>query len=144
MDQEKSKTSFPPLKPLPKATKGLKQEKTRVLIVEDEQDISTLTVKRLRSLHFEMKSLSQGSHLLETVKEFRPDLVLLDLWLPDVSGIELFRQLKSREEEKKIPVVFFSANPMKEEYCLNELGAEGFIKKPYEASELVEIIKKLT
>ena len=111
------------------------------MIVEDEQDISTLAVKRLRYLQFDVKSLSHGSHFLETVKEFQPNLVLLDLWLPDVSGIELFQQLK--EVQKKIPVVFFSANPMKEEFCVKELGAEGFIKKPYEASELVEIIKKL-
>src|SRR4030095_6787637 len=119
-------------------------EKPRILIVENEQDISTLAVKRLRSMEFEVKSLSQGSLFLETVNEFHPDLVLMDLWLPDISGIELFQNLKAQGSKRKIPVVFFSANPMKEEFCLKELGAEGFIKKPYEASELVDIIKKLT
>ena len=119
-------------------------KKIRIMIVEDEQDVSLLVTKRLRAKGYDVCSLSKGEEVLEKIGSLKADVILLDVWLPDVSGIEVFKRLRSEPSTQEIPVVFFSANPLQEEFCLKELGADGFIKKPYEAGELLEIIKKIS
>jgi CheY-like chemotaxis protein len=119
-------------------------EKIRIMIVEDEQDVSLLATKRLRAMGYEVSCISKGEEVLEKITSLKADLILLDLWLPDLSGIEVFKRLRSEPATRTIPVVFFSANPMQEEFCLQELRADGFVKKPYEAEELLKIIKKIS
>jgi DNA-binding response OmpR family regulator len=119
-------------------------EKIRITIIEDEQDVSVLATKRLRAIGYEVTCFFKGEEVLEKIRFLRADLILLDLWLPDVSGIEVFKKLRSEPATREIPVVFFSANPLQEKFCLNELHADGFIKKPYEAGELLKIIKEIS
>lgn len=117
--------------------------KSKVLIIDDEEDVARLVSKRIQSRGMDVLSLNKGEGALERVLEFLPDVILLDIWLPDFSGIEIFKQLRADPRTQKIPVVFFSANPLKEDYCRNELRAEGFLKKPYESQELFEVMERV-
>lgn len=119
-------------------------EHKTIVIVDDEEDLVRLISKRIRSLGYEPVFHLEGKGVVEAVVALQPRLpclILLDIWLPDISGIDIFKMLKEHPVTQKIPVVFFSADPTKERYCLEELKAEGFIKKPYNPLALVEIIK---
>lgn len=115
--------------------------KFKICIVDDEQDVVQLASKRLRSFGGDVVCFYEGEGVIPALYDIKPDILLLDIWLPDISGVELFKQLKADAELKHIPVIFFSANCSKEEYCLNVLGAEGFIEKPYNPARLWEVIE---
>lgn len=112
-----------------------------ILIIDDEADIVQLVKKRVQANGYEVKSYGRGPGAIQTIQETSPDLLLLDLHLPQVSGVEIYKELRSQSGLKKIPVVFFSADSSQEEFCLKELGAEGFLTKPFDASELMDLIR---
>ena len=114
----------------------------KIAIIDDERDLVRLTEKRLRAGGFEVASYMEGNGAYEFICREKPDLVLLDIWLPDVSGLEIFKRLRASRELKKIPVLFFSAHVSKKDDCLDNLGADGFIKKPYNPHELISLVKK--
>ncbi|MBI4410904.1 MAG: response regulator [Deltaproteobacteria bacterium] len=114
----------------------------KIAIIDDERDLVRLTEKRLRAGGFEVASYMEGNGAYEFICREKPDLVLLDIWLPDVSGLEIFKRLRASRELKKIPVLFFSAHVSKKDDCVDKLGADGFIKKPYNPHELISLVKK--
>lgn len=115
-----------------------------VIIVDDEPDISLLLSKRIQfSFGYKTKSISEGKEASENIEKLQPNLVILDIWLQDISGFEVFKQIKSNPRTRHIPIVFFSADSSKEQYCIQTLKAEGFMKKPYDASILQEIFTKI-
>lgn len=118
-------------------------EKRKIFLIDDEEDLVFLTSKRIQTFGYEVVSFLEGKGALDAIRKAKPALILLDIWLPDITGIDIFKQLREDPELKTIPVIFFSANPSKEEYCLNELGAEGFLRKPYNPNQLLELIQKV-
>jgi len=115
--------------------------KNKILIIDDERDVAHLTAKRIRANGYEVECFFEGTGAIDIIRQKQPDLILLDIWLPGVSGIELFKILRQDKKLKSIPIVFFSADPSKESLSLQELGAEGFVKKPYNPVELLRIIR---
>jgi CheY-like chemotaxis protein len=115
----------------------------KVLIIDDEEDVARLAARRIQSWGVDVVCLNEGGKVVETVFRERPSLVLLDIRLPDVSGIEVYRRLRCEEALRGIPIVFFSAHGSQEEYCLKQLGAEGFIRKPYDPEEFRQTVSKL-
>lgn len=113
------------------------------MVIDDEPDVAQLVAKRIRVMGFDTMCLYHGREAVQTIVDNQPDLILLDIWLPDISGIEIFGQLRTDEKTQHIPVVFFSADPSKEDYCLNTLGADGFLKKPYDPAGLSSTIQRL-
>ena len=113
----------------------------RIVIVDDEKDVAMLTAKRLRALGYETTCFFKGEGVIEAILSELPDLVVLDIVLPGMSGYDLFERLKARDDTRQIPVIFFSANPSNEIYCLKTLRANGFVKKPYEGNALSAAIE---
>ncbi|MBA2612064.1 MAG: response regulator [Bacteroidetes bacterium] len=111
----------------------------KILIVDDEADIRFLLKRALTSHNYsvlEAGNLKQG---LEIYNESNPDIVILDVNLPDGSGIYYARKFKN---EKNI-VIFISADHDKLAEGYKELGANGFIQKPFLINELIETINKI-
>lgn len=116
----------------------------KILIIDDEEDIAKLAAKRLTHAGYEVKCYPRGEGACEEASRVKPDLILLDIRLPDISGLEVFDFLTCHSVNKNIPIVFFSANAGLKEECLKKKQARGFIKKPYDPESLIELVNSLT
>ncbi len=116
-----------------------------VLIVDDEPDILKITTARLKKAGYEVQQAMDGREGLDLIKEESPDLVLLDLALPEIDGREVCRRVKSDNAIKNIPIIFFSASVADGsiEEMVEEFGADGFIVKPFSHEELLEKIQSI-
>jgi DNA-binding response OmpR family regulator len=115
----------------------------RVLIVEDEQDIAGLIKHALeRGGEIEAEIVSTGAAALKSVMEEAPDLILLDLNLPFLDGLEIFRILRNRAATAKIPVIMLTARTGETDRVTGlELGAEDYVTKPFSLRELVARVR---
>lgn len=118
-------------------------KKKRILIIDDDQDIVDLIAERLRENNFECYTALFPSEGLEKALEFKPDLVLLDLMLPKMSGFGFMREFKMRSELAHIPVVVLTALADEDiaEEAMN-LGAAGYLTKACSAKELLSVVKE--
>jgi two-component system phosphate regulon response regulator PhoB len=104
----------------------------KILIVDDEPDIVEFVEYNLRQERFETKSAGDGPAALRLAREFQPDLVLLDLMLPGIDGLEVCRQLKSRTETAHIPIVMLTAKGEETDIVTGlEIGADDYVSKPF-------------
>lgn len=109
-----------------------------ILIVEDEKDLQDVLAYNLKAAGHQVLLASDGNGVVELVREKRPDLVLLDLMLPDVSGLDLCRALKSDTSTKHIPVMMVTAKGEEIDRVVGfELGADDYLVKPYSTRELM-------
>jgi len=118
----------------------------KILLVDDERDIIEVTKMRLLSKGFRVECAYDGLSALDRVKKDKPDLVLLDLFMPVMHGFEVCKRLKEDPETKAIPVILFSAGLCKDS-CPKEakdVGAVDFVAKPFEVEELVDKINFYT
>ena len=111
---------------------------SRILVVEDEEPISQLLAYNLQKEGFAVATAADGEEALLAVEENRPDLVLLDWMLPNVSGIELCRQIRARPATRDIPVIMLTARGEEEDRVRGlDVGADDYVTKPFSMSELV-------
>lgn len=111
----------------------------RVLIVDDNRDILWVVEVILKRYGFEVMTTLKGEEVLEKTKSFSPQLILLDVFLSGVDGIDICNALKSTPETKNIPVIMISAHTNFKEvkkFC----RADDFMTKPFDANELVKKI----
>ncbi len=109
-----------------------------VLIVEDEEDIAELVAYNLQRGEYHTVSVHSGEEGLDYALEFRPDLVLLDLMLPGLGGLEVCRRLKEHEAASRIPVVILTAKGEEEDIVAGfEAGADDYITKPFRPKVLL-------
>jgi two-component system phosphate regulon response regulator PhoB len=109
-----------------------------IMIVEDEKDLADVMEFNLRQAGFETVSCRDGEEALALVARRTPDLVLLDLMLPGVSGMDVCRQLKSSPRTKNVPVIMVTARGEEIDRVVGfELGADDFVTKPFSVRELV-------
>ncbi|MFT7668279.1 MAG: two-component system alkaline phosphatase synthesis response regulator PhoP [Planctomycetota bacterium] len=112
--------------------------KSRIIVVEDEEDIQEILEYTLTREGFEVSCASDGASGLKHIRRELPDLVLLDLMLPDVDGLEICRQLKADPETRGISVIMVTAKGEESEIVLGlGLGADDYIPKPFSTRELV-------
>lgn len=116
--------------------------KKRILIVDDEPDLVKVTSFRLKKLGYEISVSIGGREALELIRRDPPDLVLLDLLLPQMLGDEVCRQMKKDEKLKHIPVILFTATAVSIPDKAREVGADDYITKPFNPQELLEKIKR--
>ncbi len=110
----------------------------KVLIVEDEEAISALLSYNLEKEGFSVAISADGEDAMLNVRESRPDLILLDWMLPNVSGIELCRQLRGQMETREIPVIMLTARGKEEDRVRGLMtGADDYVTKPFSMTELV-------
>jgi CheY-like chemotaxis protein/nitrogen-specific signal transduction histidine kinase len=112
-----------------------------LLIIDDEEDLTSMLSFRLKNRGFNIFTASDGDKGIELAKKNKPDLILLDLMMPDMDGYEVSKRLKSSSDTKHIPILIFSALGNKNtQESMQKLGAEGFIEKPFEPEDLVKKI----
>lgn len=114
----------------------------RILIIEDEPDIIEVLKYNLEKNHFSVASAASGEAGLKAAGELLPDLVLLDLMLPGIDGLEVCRRLRDDPRTRDIPVVMLTAKGTESDVVVGlTLGADDYIVKPFSTSELMARIK---
>ena len=108
------------------------------VVVEDEEDIVELVRYNLEQSGFRTEAASTGEEGLKLVRSVRPDVVLLDLMLPGLDGLEVCRRLQSEPATRSIPIVMVTARGEESDVVTGlELGAHDYICKPFRPRELV-------
>jgi len=117
--------------------------KKKILIVEDEESLLKLESILLISKGFEVKGVSNGRAALESVAEEIPDLILLDIMLPEIDGFEVCRRIKSEPSTRNIPVIMLTAKKSREDMVRGEkVGADWYITKPFKSAMVIETIQR--
>ncbi|MDD5019855.1 MAG: response regulator [Candidatus Omnitrophica bacterium] len=119
-------------------------EKKKILVVDDEVDFTKLIKLNLEQTgKFEVRTENRGAAALAVAKDFKPDLVLLDVLMPDIMGSEVAAQMKEDGDTKDIPVVFLTAVVGREEVVQRGgvIGGHVFIAKPVNVKQVVEVIE---
>ena len=115
-----------------------------VLVAEDERDIRELIVIALELEGFNVVEVPNGEEAVKKAKEIKPDLILMDVRMPKMTGYEACKALKAEEATKDIPVVFLSAKGQEAEVNTGlELGAEEYLLKPFAPDELSDRVTKI-
>ncbi len=116
----------------------------KVLIVEDEEPVSLLLRYNLEAEGFEVEQAFRGDEAEMRLREAPPDLVLLDWMLPGLSGIELCRRLRMREETERLPIIMLTARGEESERIRGlGTGADDYVVKPFSVPELVARVKAI-
>ena len=114
-------------------------ERSRILLIEDEPAIADTVVYALSTEGFETDWCTTGGEALQALQQNPPDLILLDVGLPDTNGFEWFKALR---ETSKIPVIFLTARSEEIDRVVGlELGADDYISKPFSPRELTARVK---
>ena len=114
----------------------------RVLVVDDEPNISALLSATLRLVAFEVRVVDSGHRALVAVEEFEPDLVVLDVMLPDLDGFDVARRL--RANGSRVPVLFLTARDAVEDRISGlSAGADDYVTKPFSLEEVVLRIRAI-
>src|SRR3989304_8248325 len=110
---------------------------SKILVVADETDILNLLDYNLKKGGFRVISAKDGPEALDLAVNESPDLILLDIMLPNMDGTEVLRRLKAREGTRSIPVIMLTAKGEEVDKVVGfELGAEDYITKPFSPREL--------
>jgi len=116
----------------------------RLLVIEDESDIADVLRYNLGKEGFDVDVISRGDHALEAIRESPPDLLLLDLMLPGLDGLELMRILRRAPTTAALPVIMITARGEEIDRIVGlELGADDYISKPFSPREVVLRVKSL-
>jgi len=117
---------------------------TRILIVEDDPDIAELVARYLDKAGFITERMASGREALQTITERPPDLVVLDLMLPHLDGLEVCRLLRAHDATSGVPVIMLTARGEESERIVGlELGADDYLPKPFNPRELLARIRAL-
>lgn len=113
-----------------------------ILIVEDEKDIARMLDYNLKKEGFTTMTACDGEDALSAVRKERPHLVLLDLMLPKMDGLEVCKELKKDRQTASIPVIMLTAKSQEADKVVGlELGADDYVAKPFSVRELIARIK---
>ena len=116
----------------------------KILIAEDERDILELIIFTLQFGGYDVVPTSNGVDALDMIHKEQPDLILLDVRMPRMSGYEVCKQIKSGDDTRNIPVVFLSAKGQEAEVTTGyEMGAVDYILKPFAPDQLLERLENI-
>jgi len=114
----------------------------KVAVVDDEPDILELVVINLKKAGYVTNGFENGNKLLKYLKNNKPDLVILDLMLPDIDGNEICKYMKQKKEYSQIPIIMLTAKSEETDKVLGlELGADDYITKPFSIREFLARVK---
>jgi len=115
-----------------------------ILVVDDEPEIVGILKFRIKSWGYEALSAASGREALKLADEEKPNLILLDVMMPGMSGFDVLKELKNKESTKSIPVIMITVAAAKHEIDEGiKLGAAYYLSKPYDAQELITRIKEV-
>jgi DNA-binding response OmpR family regulator len=113
--------------------------KNRILVVDDEPGIGMFLGIKLRLSGFDVLTTTSGAEAIELVRSQEPDIVLLDLLMPDVTGMDVLDQVRSFS---KVPIIVFTGNPKIAQFA-SKVGANDYIAKPFNPDLLVQKINSV-
>jgi twitching motility two-component system response regulator PilG len=117
--------------------------KKKILVVEDEESLLKLESILLTSKGYEVRGVPNGQAALDAITEEQPDLVLLDIMLPEIDGFEVCRRIKSDPATRHIPVVMLTAKKTRDDMARGEkVGADWYITKPFKSAMVIETIQR--
>ena len=117
---------------------------TRILIVEDDPDIAELVSRYLDKAGFQTERVASGRDALKRIMAQPPDLLVLDLMLPHVDGLEICRIVRANEKTAAVPIIMLTARGDESERIVGlELGADDYLAKPFSPGELVARVRAL-
>lgn len=117
--------------------------KKKILVVEDNHAILDVITLILESESFHVEGLNNGTNFLNYVQEFNPDVIIMDIMLPDIDGRMLLKALKETDIMHHIPVLMISARYNANNYILDGVSADDFMAKPFNIDELMDKIYAL-
>ncbi|MFH0828429.1 MAG: response regulator transcription factor [Candidatus Omnitrophota bacterium] len=118
------------------------KQKEKILVVDDEQDIARMISYNLKKEGFLVVEAYNGEDALNLTVSEQPDLVLLDLMLPGIDGLEVCRRLKKESRTSSIPLIMLTAKIQENDKVVGlELGADDYVSKPFSPKELIARIK---
>ena len=118
--------------------------KPKILVVDDEPDAVELVSFNLKAAGFEVVTAADGAEALKRAKEHQPDLLVLDVMLPEVDGLEVCKIIRRDPSVAHIPIIMLTAKAAEIDRVLGlELGADDYVTKPFSPRELVLRIRKI-
>lgn len=114
-----------------------------ILVVDDEPDILKVLLLRLEKSGYGVMCGRDSREALDMARQMIPDLIILDIYLPDMNGDDLARVMKSDDKLKHIPIILISATTVSIAEKAKGCGAEGYLGKPFEPEELLDLIEKV-
>lgn len=112
-----------------------------ILVVEDNHAILDVITLILQSEAYKVTGLNKSADMMAHIDSFKPDLIILDIMLPDADGRELLKQLRSEENTKDIPVLMISARYTADNVEHGDFKPNGFLAKPFDIDELLDRIE---
>jgi two-component system, OmpR family, phosphate regulon response regulator PhoB len=110
----------------------------RVLVIDDEVDVTDLLAYNLRAKGYEVEAVNNPNSSVGAARTFMPDLVILDVMMPDLNGIQICRMLRADSKLKNVPVIFLTAKAEEADRIQGlETGADDYICKPFSTKELL-------
>lgn len=121
------------------------KELKKILYAEDEPDVQTVVELTIQTMSdYQIKVCDNGRKLLECVEEYNPDLILLDVMMPEMDGPTTFKNLQLNDSTKNIPVIFMTAKAQVHEVeTFKETGVLGVITKPFDPMNLCDEIQEI-
>lgn len=115
----------------------------RILIIDDNEELRLVLGDRLRSEGFEILEAEDGTSGLEAVRKQKPDVILLDLMMPDMRGEQVWKAIQNDSELKEIPILIVTAlRQSQDRYWGKSMPHEDFFSKPYDAEALIRRIRQ--
>jgi DNA-binding response OmpR family regulator len=112
-----------------------------ILVIEDNHAILDVITLILQSEAYKVSGLNKSADMMAHIESFKPDLIILDIMLPDADGRELLKQLRSEAKTNDIPVLMISARYTAENVEHGEFKPNGFLAKPFDIDELLDRIE---
>ena len=118
--------------------------KPKILVVDDEPDVVQLVEYNLKAAGYDVVSAADGADALKKARSASPDLIVLDLMLPEIEGIEVCKQLRRDPHTSAVPILMLTAKAGETDRVVGlELGADDYVTKPFSPRELVLRVKRL-
>lgn len=112
----------------------------RILVYDDDQEILTMCMLVLKKFQYQVKALSRCENVISDIEDYKPDLILMDLWIPEIGGEKAVELIKGDSKLSQIPVLLFSANADIKDIC-KRVNADGYITKPFNLKDLKKAIE---
>jgi two-component system, OmpR family, phosphate regulon response regulator PhoB len=110
----------------------------QILVVDDEPDISALVAYHLARASYRVRTATDGTEALRALETQMPDLIVLDLMLPGISGLDVLREVRRKPETQSVPVILLTARREEQDRIEGlRLGADDYVSKPFSAQELI-------
>lgn len=115
-----------------------------ILVVEDNDDLSVLFKLVLESEGYQVETASNGRDAFECLDETQPQLILMDIMMPGISGLQVARNIKQKPNCQSLPILLVSALDQLQDRQLSESKADGILYKPFDLDELIRRVASLT